>query len=203
MKRVIVIFLVFVITISACSNTISIDDPPEVNIQPVETALESREPETTSEPASGMTIPRPALSPEQREERIQALGLSVSEGYYHFEKDISTISARLDDYVSIGVKSVRIDANFDKPSEGVWILPEKTKHFLEAAAERGLLVKLIPQTIKDPPEWLLADENARFKDANGRYAISAVSYWYDGIKDFCETALRAQLEELRKHGLLV
>jgi len=145
-------------------------------------------------------IPRPAT--RTRAEAIRAIRLSVSEGYYIHEKPIHTIAGRLDDYKAAGIITIRIDANYHKPSSGVWILPDATKHIIEAAVERGLNIKLILQTVKDPPEWLLRNENARFKDSNGNLAWSAVSFWWDGLHDYLEMALRAQLNELRKYGLL-
>jgi hypothetical protein len=80
-------------------------------------------------------------------------------------------------------------------------MPEQTRYIIEAAKERDMYIILGLQTIKDPPEWLLANENARFKDSNGRLAFSAVSFWYEGLHVFLETALRAQLDEVVKHGL--
>jgi hypothetical protein len=131
------------------------------------------------------------------------LGLAVLEAHYFNDPTTSTITARLDAYVDIGIESVRIDPFWYRHSWGNWQITERTKFIIEAAQERGLPIKLIVQTIKDPPAWLMTNPNARFRDNNGRLSNDVlISYWYNGIREFSEMALRAQLDELRKHGLL-
>jgi hypothetical protein len=153
---------------------------------------------------SANTEPIRALSESEvlKQKRIHDLGLSVSETSFDLGENYTAFSARLDDYVALGIKAIRFDTYWDSPSPGVWRISDETKNMIRISAEKGLLVKLIFTTIKSPPEWMEADENTRYKDYNGRLSKYIVSHWYDGIKEYAEQTLRAQLEELKKYGLL-
>lgn len=136
--------------------------------------------------------------PSAQEARMRALGLCVTEGGLPTTR--TAIRTRFAEYKKMGITSVRIDTMWGSPSRGVWQMSDTTRHYLEAAREYGLLLKLILPTIMAPPAWLSADESSRLVDYNGRKSINTVSYWYDGIEEYTDMALRAQLKAIINGG---
>ena len=132
------------------------------------------------------------------DETLLKLGLSITEGGIPNNRD--AVYRRFSEYRDMGVTCVRIDTHWNTGVKGKWVLSPETETMLEAAREYGLMMKLILPTIMAPPAWLTADRSARLEDYNGRLSVNTVSYWYDGIFDYTDTALRAQLAALTEGG---
>lgn len=152
--------------------------------------------ETAGEAAE--TVYEDSLLPYTEEELMKKLGLSVTEGGLSTSRD--AIFTRFAEYAAMGVTCVRIDTSWDTSVKGEWKLNASTKNYLDAARENGLLLKLILPTIMAPPSWISSEDGARLEDYNGRKSINTVSYWYDGIEEYCTAAVHAQLKALVDGG---
>ncbi len=193
MKRALLLLTAAALLLSACSGGQgAASEAPSSAVSETQTA--SSVPDT-QETSSAVNPPQNDMG---EEELMKALGLSVTEGGLPTDRD--AIFKRFADYKEIGVTCVRIDTMWDTSVKNVWSMSPITRNYLEAAWEYGITLKLILPTIMGPPAWLLATEGARMEDWNGRLSVNTVSYWYDGIEEYCDTAVRAQLAAIVAGG---
>ncbi len=153
--------------------------------------------ETTRAPSTSAGEASAPLEVEKME-LLDRLALCITEG--GVATDRASIFRRFAECKELGVQCVRVDTYWSSPYSGCWEMSEVTKNHLEAAKEYGLLLKLILPTIMAPPAWLSAEEGARLIDYNGRKSVNTVSYWYDGITDYTDMALRCMLDAVIESG---
>ena len=200
MKRSIALILAALICLSGCAGESAVEtasSAPEEKTPAAETVSAADETEADTADAEKTTYPEHLLDLTE-EELMKKLGMSITEGGLSGEK--SAISARFAEYRELGITCVRLDTSWDTSSEGVWKMSGTTKNYLEAAREHGLLLKLILPTIMAPPSWLSSREGARLEDCNGRKSVNTVSYWYDGINEYCAAAIDAQMKAIVDGG---
>lgn len=139
-----------------------------------------------------------ALSEVNNMELTRRLALCITEG--GVSNDRESIFRRFAEYRELGVTAVRIDTYWSSPSSGIWEMSDITCSHFEAAKEYGLLLKLILPTIMSPPAWISSEDGAKLVDYNGRVAVNTVSYWYEGLTDYTNTAIRAMLDVIVESG---
>jgi hypothetical protein len=209
MKKVVIIIFFMLATFAvACANDEAAVDVPDVTPLPTEQAevILTKPPEIISpSPLEQIATDEPPIEDEDWQ-RIKSsatlldIGISISEGFEW--GTLRQYATRLDDYKSIGINTIRLDAHYRRPSEGIWRMTDDFIALLTIASDKDVKVKFIPQTIKYPPTWMVRNKNTRMEDEIGLLSEHMISYWYEGLHEFCETALRAQLDELKEHNLL-
>lgn len=200
MKRRLALILAALLCLSACgkeSVTETAHDPVE-NSAAAETEPAAVQDETEAEAVSSVNEYSEHLLDLTEEELMKKLGMSITEGGLSGSKD--AISKRFDEYKELGITCVRIDTSWDTSTEGVWKMSGTTKNYLEAAREHGLLLKLILPTIMAPPSWISSKAGARLVDYNGRKSVNTVSYWYEGVNEYCACAVDAQMKAIADGG---
>lgn len=175
----------------SCSCQKNGGDLPDVTGEP---SMITKNEEITDVPGSLPVETTVALSEMDQMVLVDRLALCVTEGGVSYDRE--SIFRRFAEYQELGVTAVRIDTYWDTSSEGIWKMSEITRNHFEAAKEYGLLLKLILPTIMSPPAWISSEEGARLVDYNGRESVNTVSYWYEGLTDYTDTAIRAMLNEI-------
>ncbi|MBR6741017.1 MAG: family 14 glycosylhydrolase [Clostridia bacterium] len=185
--RMVLIFMSMTI-LASCGGTVN---KAQTTSTSETTASETTAPETTAPETTASTT-----APEAK--TVDPLALCITEGGLPLTEE--TIDKRFADYVEMGITCVRIDTYWDTSERGVWRMSEVTKWHLEAARKYGLTLKLILPTVMGPPAWLFEDVNTRLADRYGRLSYNTVSYWYEGIYQYSDMALRAQLSAIVDGG---
>ncbi|MBR3998698.1 MAG: hypothetical protein IKI93_10200, partial [Clostridia bacterium] len=200
MKRRLAMILAALMCLSACGNESVTEN--STTSQTEHNAVTETEPadvqEETDAAAESVIEYSEHLLDLTEEELMKKLGMSITEGGLSGSKD--AINTRFAEYKELGITCVRIDTSWDASTEGVWKMSGTTKNYLEAAREHGLLLKLILPTIMAPPAWLSSRPGARLVDYNGRQSVNTVSYWYEGVNDYCACAVDAQMKAIVDGG---
>ncbi len=134
-------------------------------------------------------------------ETLVSLGLCFTEGQFANRTE-EAVHKRCEDYVGMGVKTMRYETSWVSLSKGDWIMSGDTEYTLRAAVDAGLRLKLISPTIMVPQSWVTMEPDSALIDANGMKAVNTISYWYDGIYEYTEDAINSQLAVYKEKGFL-
>lgn len=134
-------------------------------------------------------------------ERIESIGLCFTEGHIANRSE-EALQKRFQDYVTMGVKTLRYETQWVSLSKGKWSLSSESQDTLQAAIDAGLRLKLISPTIMVPQSWVTSDPDAAMINYNGVRATNTISYWYEGIYDYTSDAINCQLEKYAELGIL-
>lgn len=134
-------------------------------------------------------------------ELVETIGLCFTEGQIA-NRSGEALQKRFQDYVNMGVKTVRYETQWVSLSKGKWSLSGESRDTLQAAIDAGLRLKLISPTIMVPQSWVMSDPDAAMVNYKGMPASYTISYWYDGIYDYTSDAINCQLEKYAELGIL-
>ena len=140
---------------------------------------------------------------ESSEDRklIESIGLCFTEGHISNRSE-DALQKRFQDYVNMGVKTLRYETQWVSLSKGKWSLSGESKDTLQAAIDAGLRLKLISPTIMVPQSWVMSDPDTAMVNYKGIPASYTISYWYDGIYDYTSDAINCQLDKYAELGFL-
>lgn len=149
----------------------------------------------------GVSIMHHSKEYSEDRERIESIGLCFTEGHIANRSE-EALQKRFQDYVTMGVKTLRYETQWVSLSKGKWSLSGESQDTLQAAIDAGLRLKLISPTIMVPQSWVTSDPDAAMINYNGVRATNTISYWYDGIYDYTSDAINCQLEKYAELGIL-
>lgn len=132
----------------------------------------------------------------QEEDRLKRLSLCITDNGSPDTKTL--VNKRFDYYVEAGFLSVRLGGGWSTTASDAWVLSENAQNKFIAAKEHGMTVKLIPTTMMSNPDYIYSDAGSRFVNHLGISSnANCISYWYEGLEEHTEKALRAHLEYLQ------
>lgn len=132
---------------------------------------------------------------------VQSIGICFTEGY-HTNNSVEALRKRYDDYVEMGLKTLRHETQWTSTEKEEWVLSEDSTNTLTLAIEAGLRLKLISPTIMMPQPWVKDDPDSAMVSFDGTKAINTLSYWYEGTYEYTEDAINGQLKEYERLGIL-
>ena len=131
------------------------------------------------------------------EDQLKRLSLCITDNGAPNTKNL--VDKRFDYYVEAGFLSVRLGGGWSTTASDQWTLAENEKNKYLAAKAHGMTVKMIPTTMMANPEYIYSDPGSRFVDNLGISSnANCISYWYEGLEEHTEKALRAHLEHLQE-----
>lgn len=131
----------------------------------------------------------------QEEDRLKRLSLCITDNGAPDTRNL--VEKRFDYYVEAGLLSVRLGGGWSTTASDQWVLSENAQNKYLAAKAHGMTVKMIPTTMMANPDYIYNDAGSRFVNHLGVSSnANCISYWYEGLEEHTEKALRAHLEYL-------
>lgn len=129
----------------------------------------------------------------KKQQLLEALALCITEGSVPLDR--TSVNSRFADYKALGLRAVRLDLYWTNQG-GKAVLQDQSKYQFEAAKKNGLLIK----AIINPGGMTHPDPDSKLMDADGRYAINAISPWYADVENYTEQHIRTYLGGLVQSG---
>ncbi len=190
MKRVFVVLLAVLLLFPLWLLGCTASDPPDE--QTDDMPSEPKQPSDEVDPPSdGSTNDDGEES--MKEQRLNDLALCITEGGVPLDRD--SINARFADYKELGLRSVRLDLYWTNVN-GKAVMQDATKYQFEAARKNGLFIK----AIVNPGGTTNPAPDSKLMDANGRYAINAISPWYSDVESYTKQHVSTYLHALVEAG---
>lgn len=145
--------------------------------------------------------PKDPNAPTYTREMVESLGLCFTEGKVTNLRP-ADLEKRFQDYVDMGLKTIRLETGWVSFSKGKWTLSGESRTVIEAAIAKGLRLKLVCPTISQPQTWITSNPQSQMRNYNGVAAVNTLSYWYDGIYEYTTDAINCQLQKLDELGFL-
>jgi hypothetical protein len=189
MKRFLIIALAALLLLSGCVTT-----PNEPEDTPDNTPTQPEQPpEEVDPPAEDDTQDKTQEEDMKKQQLLEALALCITEGSVPLDR--TSVNSRFADYKALGLRAVRLDLYWTNQG-GKAVLQDQSKYQFEAAKKNGLLIK----AIINPGGMTHPDPDSKLMDADGRYAINAISPWYADVENYTEQHIRTYLGGLVQSG---
>jgi len=154
-------------------------------------------PANPTDPTEDNTPPATTPKATWEEDQLKRLSLCITDNGAPDTR--SLVEKRFDYYVDAGFLSVRLGGGWSTTASDQWTLSENALNKYQAAKAHGMTVKMIPTTMMANPDYIYSDAGSRFVNHLGISSnANCISYWYEGLEEHTEKALRAHLEHLKE-----